>query len=1256
MIKQLRYLCTLLLIAVASVAWGQTFQSVLNFDCASASENGSKELYGVANTAVMDATGLASFLNEAASVTDVNVVEANTVYWAKGSGGTGIPDNCLKVGKASAAGNFSFTIPESYNAVDRVVIKGYGWKTTSTISVNNLTGLSPSAAATETTFTFDLNEATRTIAVNVTTSAVCITEIALYAKEAGSDTRTEVTLSFPESSYNATVGSAFSVPVLSVTPSEAASAVSFSSSNPGVASVDASTGEVTLLYAGETTITASIPLDNETYQPASAFYTLIVENATDANDGSLEKPFTVAEAFAFIGSLNGATSSNVYVSGIISSINEVSLSNGNATYFISDDGNTTGNQLEIYRGKYLENADFTASDQIKVQDKVVVCGPLVDYKGTYEFTTGNYLYSLEREGKASAELSFAETSVSVEFGEEFTAPTLNNPHSLDVIYSSSNTSVATVNANGEVTILAIGETTITASFVGDEEYDEGTASYNLIVKDPNAAGSKANPYTVAEARAAIDAGTGVTGVYAKGIVSKIVTAYNSQYGNISYNISADGTEEADQLQAFRGKSYNGDNFTSADDIQVGDEVVVYGNLKNYNDTYEFDAGNQLVSLTRPETPVTVNLPVFEPAAGEVEAGTEITISEGDAEFCVYTTDDTDPTYVDGEITNGTQTDATKKIAINEDVTIKAIAVDAEGNVSAVATAVYTIKAETPAQDVVIVNDDKTTFLFNTEGNEWGFPTTKTVEAKTYSANGYSIKVAGSEGNGYYFDEGAKNLLIGKKDAYLTLPAFGYDVEKIEVQGAEGGSGNVTQNFFVGDEAVSTSTTSAKVTHEYKIAQNFQSAGNIYTLKVTNANNTRVSKIIVYKSSGKVDVATINSLSPTEMETGASGSFETDITPVEGVDASAYTITYESSNENLLMIDGDEYLAGDEEGEVTVTVHVKAQDTNKYNDVDKSFKVTISKPIVYHSVSFSVNGEVTNTVSVAEGAAISLPIGLDDINNKVFVGWITSAIEGSTDETPEFVTSATMGTSDITYYAVFANATGDGASESATLTSSNIKDSYDTTDNSYQTRILTDGNGKKWNAFAMSYRHSNATSDNYYLQIKKSTADQAYYIQVPDYGTITKLEMTVSNTSKPMTDGGNTANIFFSVNNNTSEEGEGVVSGTGDAKVTLDCSELGLRTGFITAGAAVRIWDITVTYVGVAYNSYCTTVSGVIPGDVNGDGSVTIADVTALVNIILGKDDTKPYLYDHGAADVNGDEGITIADVTALVNIILGKTN
>lgn len=62
----------------------------------------------------------------------------------------------------------------------------------------------------------------------------------------------------------------------------------------------------------------------------------------------------------------------------------------------------------------------------------------------------------------------------------------------------------------------------------------------------------------------------------------------------------------------------------------------------------------------------------------------------------------------------------------------------------------------------------------------------------------------------------------------------------------------------------------------------------------------------------------------------------------------------------------------------------------------------------------------------------------------------------------------------------------------------------------------------------------------------------------------------------------------------------------------------------------------------------------VVGDVNRDRQVSIADVTALVNIILGKDSTEPYQYDHQAANVNTDDNISIADITALVNIILGK--
>ncbi len=56
------------------------------------------------------------------------------------------------------------------------------------------------------------------------------------------------------------------------------------------------------------------------------------------------------------------------------------------------------------------------------------------------------------------------------------------------------------------------------------------------------------------------------------------------------------------------------------------------------------------------------------------------------------------------------------------------------------------------------------------------------------------------------------------------------------------------------------------------------------------------------------------------------------------------------------------------------------------------------------------------------------------------------------------------------------------------------------------------------------------------------------------------------------------------------------------------------------------------------------------GDVNMDGSVTISDVTALIDYLLGGDESTINVL---AANVNGDDGVTIADVTALIDLLLG---
>ncbi len=57
----------------------------------------------------------------------------------------------------------------------------------------------------------------------------------------------------------------------------------------------------------------------------------------------------------------------------------------------------------------------------------------------------------------------------------------------------------------------------------------------------------------------------------------------------------------------------------------------------------------------------------------------------------------------------------------------------------------------------------------------------------------------------------------------------------------------------------------------------------------------------------------------------------------------------------------------------------------------------------------------------------------------------------------------------------------------------------------------------------------------------------------------------------------------------------------------------------------------------------------VQGDLTGDGSVDIADVNAVINMMLGK------TAQTAAGDVTGDNNVDIADVNAVINIMLGKT-
>ncbi len=114
--------------------------------------------------------------------------------------------------------------------------------------------------------------------------------------------------------------------------------------------------------------------------------------ALPAGEGTAESPYNVTKAMDLV--LGGETpAGTVYVKGIISQIDDVSMQYGNAQYWISDDGGKTY-QLEIYRGKWFGGASFTSTDQIAVGDEVVVSGELTLYKEIVEFKANNVIVSL----------------------------------------------------------------------------------------------------------------------------------------------------------------------------------------------------------------------------------------------------------------------------------------------------------------------------------------------------------------------------------------------------------------------------------------------------------------------------------------------------------------------------------------------------------------------------------------------------------------------------------------------------------------------------------------------------------------------------------------------------------------------------------------------------------------------------------------------------------------------------------------------
>ncbi len=239
---------------------------------------------------------------------------------------------------------------------------------------------------------------------------------------------------------------------------------------------------------------------------------------------------------------------------------------------------------------------------------------------------------------------------------------------------------------------------------------------------------------------------------------------------------------------------------------------------------------------------------------------------------------------------------------------------------------------------------KVTLDFTTQ--DWNLPTSSQVmNGNTYSSGDYTITF--NSGNAYQATQTSGDvktyyLLMGKSGASMSLPAFNFKVSKIVVTGRTGASASVKQNFYVGDDAVSTETTGATGVNTYEINENYREIGTIYTLKVTNSYNTQITKIDIYEDDGSVvDLKDPElSFTPTSVDAVYGEPFIVPtLSTAEGFDGS---ITYSSSDAGVATVknSGEVTLVG--AGETTITATSAPTETFKAGTASYTLTVTVNE--------------------------------------------------------------------------------------------------------------------------------------------------------------------------------------------------------------------------------------------------------------------------------------------------------------------------
>ena len=322
-----------------------------------------------------------------------------------------------------------------------------------------------------------------------------------------------------------------------------------------------------------------------------------------------------------------------------------------------------------------------------------------------------------------------------------------------------------------------------------------------------------------------------------------------------------------------------------------------------------------------------------------------------------------------------------------------------------------------------------------------------------------------------------------------------------------------------------------------------------------------------------------------------------------------TITYSSSDEDIVLVDENNgtvvigTLPSNEDATITITATAAAN--TQYKTGTATYTITVTKAAIY-TASFSVNGTVTSTVDAAESAAITFPSDPESIGGKTFVGWIE---EGNTLTHDNIVTSADMGSGDVTYLAVFGDVNGN-----TTLTKMSSSDTFTNNDN-----IVIVAVGTSYALYQETTNSSyvkNYTFDNNAETVK---ADAKNWITVTEGSTSGTWKLGDDTNGYLYTSGSN--NLAVSTTNSSEfalaydNSNDGFTLTTGgrylSCRTDLSSNNVNLyRLGGTNTNNGVCFFDIYKFVNTVSYTNLTTSISPVT-ATVGATGYATFCSTTAL---------------------------------------------